>query len=106
MKYGVQPDNNSEARVLRMKASHFTIVDDVLFKKSATGLLQKCLKRDEADIVMDVYESDFGNHTNRRNLSLKILCMGYYWQTLKQNVLNYTRKCDSVNDKHLSFINR
>lgn len=73
LQHGVKPDNINEARVLRMKASIFTIVDNILFKKSATGLLQRCLEHDEADLVMkDVHEGDCGNHTNGRNLPLKI----------------------------------
>lgn len=62
--------------MLKMKASHFNIVDGILFKKSATGLLQRCLEKNEADMVLkDIHEGDCGNHTNGRNLSLKVLRM-------------------------------
>ncbi|XP_074352108.1 uncharacterized protein LOC141691270 [Apium graveolens] len=39
LQFGTVPTNNNEARVLRMKASRFTIIDGELFKKSSTGLL-------------------------------------------------------------------
>ncbi|XP_074347870.1 uncharacterized protein LOC141686717 [Apium graveolens] len=42
--FGTMPTNNNEARILRMKASMFTIIDGELFKKCSTGLLQICLK--------------------------------------------------------------
>lgn len=104
--YGIQPDNSNEARILRMKASRFVIVNEVLYKKSATGLLQRCLEKTEADMVMmDVHEGDCGNHTNGRNLSLKILRMGYYWPSLRQDALDYTRKCDAF-QRHASVIHQ
>ncbi|XP_074376926.1 uncharacterized protein LOC141718440 [Apium graveolens] len=91
-----KPKNNNEARTLRMKALRFTVIDDELFKKSSTGLLQRCLRKHKAGMVLrDVHEGECGNHTNGRNLSLKILSLGYYWPTLRQDALNYTRRCDA-----------
>ncbi|XP_074327814.1 uncharacterized protein LOC141665730 [Apium graveolens] len=96
LQFGTVPTNNNEARVLRMKASRFTIIDGELFKKSSTWLLQRCLRRHEADLVLrDAHEGECGNHTNGRNLSLKILRLGYYWMTLRQDALDYAKKCDA-----------
>ncbi|XP_074377784.1 uncharacterized protein LOC141719311 [Apium graveolens] len=96
LQHGKQPDSSNDARVLRRKASLFNILDDVLFKKSATGTLQRCIEKNEAGMVLrDVHEGDCGNHTNGRNLSLKILRMGYYWPTLRRDALDYTKKCDA-----------
>ncbi|XP_074374644.1 uncharacterized protein LOC141715056 [Apium graveolens] len=87
--------NNNEARILNMKASRFTIIDGELLKKSSTGLLQRCLQKHEADMVLrDTHEGEFGKHTNERNLSLKILCLGYYWMILRQNAIDYAKKYD------------
>ncbi|XP_074323442.1 uncharacterized protein LOC141660360 [Apium graveolens] len=96
LQLGVKPSDNNEASTLRIKASRFTVVDDELFKKSSTGLLQRCLKKHEAAMVLrDAHDGECGNHTNGRNLSLKILRLGYYWPTLRQDVLDYTKKCDA-----------
>ncbi|XP_074377274.1 uncharacterized protein LOC141718789 [Apium graveolens] len=63
---------------------------------SATGTLQRCIEKNEADMVLrDVHEGDCGNYTNGRNLSLKILRIGYYWPTLRQDTIDYTKKCDT-----------
>lgn len=71
--HGIQPENNNEVRMLRMKSSRFTIIDHVLFKIFVTGLLQRYLEKDEADTVLrDVHEGECRNHTARRNLSLKV----------------------------------
>lgn len=89
----MQPDNSNEARMLRMKASSFTMIDDILFKKSTTDLLQRCLERDETDIVLrDIHKGDCGNHTSGRNLSLKILRTGNYRPILRHDALEYCRE--------------
>ncbi|XP_074377945.1 uncharacterized protein LOC141719462 [Apium graveolens] len=96
LQLSVTPNNNNEARILRMKASRFTIIDDELFKKSSTGLLQRCLRKHEANMVLrDAHEGECENHTNEINLSLKILRLGYYWSTLRHDALDYTRRCDA-----------
>ncbi|XP_074377785.1 uncharacterized protein LOC141719312 [Apium graveolens] len=72
--HGTQLDNSNEARVLRMRASRFTMLDGVLFKKSASGVLQRFLRKSETDVVLrDLHKGECGNHANGRNLSLKLL---------------------------------
>ncbi|XP_074333369.1 uncharacterized protein LOC141671113 [Apium graveolens] len=96
LQLGVKPDNNNESRTFRMKASRFTNIDDELFKKYSMRLLQRCLRKHEADMVLrDAHEGECKNHINGRNLSLKILRLGYYWSTLRQDPLDYTKRCDA-----------
>ncbi|XP_074336583.1 uncharacterized protein LOC141673740 [Apium graveolens] len=96
LQFGTMPTNNNEARILRMKASRFTIIDGELFKKSSTWLLQRCLKTHDTDMVLrDAHKGECGNHTNGRNLSLKILHLGYYWMTLRPDALDYAKRCDA-----------
>ncbi|XP_074342051.1 uncharacterized protein LOC141679449 [Apium graveolens] len=95
LQLGIKPDNNNEARILRMKASRFTVIDDELFKKFSKGLLQRCLRKYEVDMVLRyAHKGEYGNHTNERNISLKILHLGYYWLMLRHDALDYTRRCD------------
>lgn len=79
LQYGVQPNNNNEARTLRMKASSFTVIDDVFFKKYVKGHY--------------VHEGECGSHTGGRNLSLKVLYMGYYWPIVKQDAIDFVKIC-------------
>ncbi|XP_074362102.1 uncharacterized protein LOC141702305 [Apium graveolens] len=94
--HGTQPESNSEARILRMKASRFTFINDLQFKKSVTGLLQRCLHKEVVvSVLREVHEGECGNHTAGRNLSLKVLRMGYYWPTLRQDAIDFVKKCDA-----------
>ncbi|XP_074327289.1 uncharacterized protein LOC141665208 [Apium graveolens] len=50
LQLGFKLNRNNEVRILRMKASRFTVIDNELFKKSSTGLLQRCLRKHKADM--------------------------------------------------------
>ena len=96
LKHGVLPTDRNEARAIRMKVSRFSLIDDVLFKKSATGLLQRCLNSKEAALtLLDLHQGECGNHSGARSLSNKVLRMGYYWPTLKQDAMEFVQKCDA-----------
>ncbi|XP_074356440.1 uncharacterized protein LOC141696156 [Apium graveolens] len=106
LQFGTMAANINEARILRMKASRFTIIDGELFKKSSTGLLQRCLKKHEAYMVLrDAHKGECGNHTNGRNLSLKILRLGYYCTKLRQVDQDYTKRYDAC-QRHAPIIHQ
>ncbi|XP_074327939.1 uncharacterized protein LOC141700633 [Apium graveolens] len=44
-------NNKSEATTYKMKASRFCLIDGILFKKSVSGLLQRCLEKGEYEQV-------------------------------------------------------
>ncbi|XP_074326642.1 uncharacterized protein LOC141664582 [Apium graveolens] len=59
-----------------------------------------------ADMVLrDAHEEECGNHTNGRNLSLKILPLGYYRPTLRQDALEYMKKYDAC-QRHAPVIHQ
>ncbi|XP_074356234.1 uncharacterized protein LOC141695907 [Apium graveolens] len=45
------------------------------------------------------------NHTNGRNLSLKILRLGYYWMTLRHDALDYAKRCNAC-QRHSPIIHQ
>ncbi|XP_017233034.1 uncharacterized protein LOC108207080 [Daucus carota subsp. sativus] len=59
LQLGQQPANRNEAKMMRMKVSRFILIDDVLFKKSVSGLLQRCLDINEANMILrDLHEEN------------------------------------------------
>ncbi|XP_017256033.2 uncharacterized protein LOC135147082 [Daucus carota subsp. sativus] len=106
LQHGTLPNNSSDARVLRMKVSRFTLIDGVLFKKSATGLLQRCLGREEVDMTLrDLHEGECGNHAGGRSLAIKALRMGYYWPTMREDAVVFAQKCDAC-QRHAPVIHQ
>ncbi|XP_074351922.1 uncharacterized protein LOC141691074 [Apium graveolens] len=70
------------------------------------GLLQRCLEKGEyGQVLRDVHDGDCGNHTGGRNLSCKILKMGYYWPTVKQDPIEYVKRCDAC-QRHAPIIHQ
>uniref|UniRef100_A0A803MAM2 RNase H type-1 domain-containing protein n=1 Tax=Chenopodium quinoa TaxID=63459 RepID=A0A803MAM2_CHEQI len=88
--------NTLEARKLTYKASRYTILHDVLFKASSTGLLQRCLVGDERqEVLQEHHDGKCGNHYGGCSLATKLLRIRYFWPTIKKDTKAYVSKCDS-----------
>ena len=65
-----------------------------LYRMSSNGVHLRCLKREEAERVMEkVHQGICGPHTNGRMLAKKILRMGYYWSTMETDCMDYVKSC-------------
>ena len=96
LKEGIWPTDQNEARALRMKISHYTLVDDVLFKKSYLGSMLRCVGPLQANyIIREVHEGACGMHSGPRSVVAKLMRQGYYWPTMHQDSREVIRKCDS-----------
>ena len=64
LKIGELPENKTEARILRLKASRYVIYDDKLYRRGYSMSLLKCVTPFEANyFIREIHESIFGNHT-------------------------------------------
>ena len=76
-------DGKDAARKMKVQASRFVLIRDVLFKKGFSRPYLRCLSHDEADYVMSkVHEGICGNHSGARSLVHKLIRAGYYWPTM------------------------
>nr|POE57708.1 hypothetical protein CFP56_13968 [Quercus suber] len=83
LKEGTLPDNKDAARKLKVRASRFMIINDVLYKRGFSRPYLRCLGHEEADYVMrEVHEGICGNHSGARSLVHKLIRAGYYWPTM------------------------
>ncbi|GKV30684.1 hypothetical protein SLEP1_g39469 [Rubroshorea leprosula] len=84
----------SDARLIRHKAAHFTLIKDQLYKRVASTPLLCCLTPYEAKYaVREVHEGVCGTHIGGKTLARKILRHGYYWPTMVEDAQNYVKKC-------------
>ena len=103
LKEGHIPDNENP-KAFRMKVSRFTIINNILYKKSLAGPYLRCLKDPEAmEVLQDIHEGDCGNHTGGRSLFSKVLRTGYYWSTMKKDAAEYARRCDAC-QSHINIL--
>ncbi|XP_038697948.1 uncharacterized protein LOC119995499 [Tripterygium wilfordii] len=91
----VLPQDKNEAKALQRKASRYTIVNGILYKRSYQGVLLRCLSQEEAQYALaELHEGVCGNHSGGRSLASKVMQTGYYWPMLRGDAAVYEARCD------------
>ncbi|XP_074266101.1 uncharacterized protein LOC141588567 [Silene latifolia] len=82
-------------RALRMLSTHFVKTDDgKLYKKTAEGVLLRCINKSTAEKVMEeVHDGECGPHMNAHMLARKIIGLGYYSTKMETDCCKYVRHC-------------
>ncbi|XP_074312324.1 uncharacterized protein LOC141647860 [Silene latifolia] len=84
LRHGKLPDDKKEVRGFKMKASRFTLIDNVLFRKSLAGPYLRCLDKQEAHTVLHALHSgEYGNHAGGRSFFENITLHSDIYGTLK-----------------------
>ena len=66
------------ARIIR-RSKGFVLVGDKLYKRSASGILMKCVTLEEGkDILREIHEGICGNHAASRTLVGKAYRLGFF----------------------------
>ena len=74
LRSGILPDGKDVARKLKVQASQFVLIRDVLYKGGFSRPYLRCLSHDKADYVMrEVHEGICGNHSRARSLVHKLI---------------------------------
>ncbi|XP_071705274.1 uncharacterized protein [Rutidosis leptorrhynchoides] len=88
LKHDTLPIDGVAARKIRMKAPSYTLGDDILFKKSFTVPLLRCVGLNEAEIIVrEVHEGTCGMHAGFRTVVGKIMRLGYFWTATQKKSL-------------------
>ena len=73
------PDGKDAARKLKVQASQFILIKDVLYKRGLSLPYLRCLVPEEAKYVMrEVHKGICRNHSGARSLVHKLIRVGYY----------------------------
>ncbi|XP_074290654.1 uncharacterized protein LOC141617366 [Silene latifolia] len=94
-------------RALRMLSAQFVKTNDgQLYKKTAQGVLLRCVDKTTSEKVMEeVHDGECGSHMNSHMLVRKIMRLGYYWTTMETDCRRYVRHCHNcqifANIQHL-----
>ncbi|KAL0421739.1 UNVERIFIED_CONTAM: putative protein K02A2.6 [Sesamum latifolium] len=85
---GLLLENRWEAARLKTQATHFIIQEHILYKKSYTHPLLRCLSTEEGiHILQEIHSGCCGAHVGTRILANKALRAGYFWPTMKQDAI-------------------
>ena len=74
LRSGILSDEKDAATKLKVRASRFVLIRDVLYKRGFSRPYLRCLSHEEADYVMrEVHEGICGNHSGARLLVHKLI---------------------------------
>jgi hypothetical protein len=95
MDRGELPSDRSEARRIARMAKSFTLVDDKLYKRAASGILQRCVPIPQGrELLRDIHASVCGHHTAPRTLMGNAFRQGFYWPTAVTDASEIVRTCE------------
>ena len=95
LRSSILPDGKDAAKKLKVQASRFVLIRDILYKRDFSQPYLRCLSHDEADYVMrEVNEGICGNYSRARSLVHKLIRAGYYWPTMLKDAQAYIKAYD------------
>jgi hypothetical protein len=76
---GELPPDRSEARRIARMAKSFTTIDDELYKRAASGVLQRCIAIPQGhELIRDIHVGVCGHHAALRTLVGNAFRQGFY----------------------------
>ena len=85
----------NQARALKIKPVKFCIIDKLLYWKDLSGVLLRCLDKEESvQFMHHFHSSTCGGHHYWKTTSHKILRAGYYWPVCFADVCTFVMACD------------
>ncbi|XP_062081027.1 uncharacterized protein LOC133785828 [Humulus lupulus] len=103
---GVWPEDLKIRVEVKRRSLQFVFLNDTLYKHSFDGMLLRCLSKEEAShVLQETHASICGAHQAGPKLSAQLKRLGYYWPTMLQDVINFT-KCCKLCQLHGDFIHQ
>jgi ribonuclease HI len=95
MDRGELPPDRSEARRISRMAKSFALVDDGLYKRAVSSILQRCVPIPEGrELLRDIHAEICGHHAAPRTLVGNAFRKGFYWSTAVADASEIVRTCE------------
>ena len=95
LRNGMLPDGNDATRKLKVQASRFVLIKDVLYKRGFSCPYLRCLSPEKANyVIREVHEGIYENHSGARSLVNNLIQAGHYWPTMQTNAQTYVKTYD------------
>ncbi|GJS89077.1 reverse transcriptase domain-containing protein [Tanacetum coccineum] len=89
----ILPEDKKKARVVRRKASRYTVINGTLYKKSFLGPWLRCVGPLQANYVLrEIHEGSCSMHSGPRSVVAKAIRTGYYWPTMHADARKLIRE--------------
>jgi len=92
---GVLPSDRAQAWRIARRAKSFVLIDDELYKRSPSGILQRCIPIPEGKgLIRDIHAGICGHHAAPRTLVGNAFHQGFYWPTEVADATGVVRTCE------------
>ncbi|XP_031107130.1 uncharacterized protein LOC116011849 [Ipomoea triloba] len=93
-KDGTLPVDEQDAKLTRLRAPSYVILEDKLYKRSYNGTLLKCVYPDEAELIMrEVHEGVCSAHQGAYTIARRIMLQGFFWPKMLKDCAEYAKRC-------------
>jgi hypothetical protein len=73
----------------------YTIINCELYKRSVSGIFQKCIELEEGlELLKEIHQGECGHHASSRALVAKAFRHRFYWQTALRDVDQLVKHCN------------
>ena len=94
---GILPEDEAESRQISHRSWAYTIINNELVRKSATGVFQRCVEEDSGlELLRDIHQGECGHHASARAIVNKAFRHGFNWPTehaTAENLVKYCKGC-------------
>jgi hypothetical protein len=81
-------DDNAEVDHIARKCRMYHLIDGVLYRQDANGVMMRCISREEGiHLLEDIHKGVCGSHSSWRSIIRKAFRHGFYWPTTKDDVM-------------------
>ncbi|GKB73828.1 reverse transcriptase domain-containing protein [Tanacetum coccineum] len=94
LKIEALPNDTDEARKIRIKAPHYSLKGDVLYRKGYLTPWLRCVRLEQASYVLR--EAHYGScsvHAGAHTIAQKVARLGYYWPTMYRDATKIVEEC-------------
>jgi hypothetical protein len=82
---GQLPADEAEARRVMRRSKAYTIINKEIYKRSATGVLQRCVESAKGqEMLQEIHQGECGHNASSRALASKAFRHRFYWPTALQ----------------------
>ncbi|XP_051209799.1 uncharacterized protein [Lolium perenne] len=89
----VLPMDETKACMFVRRCKSFTIINNELYKRSVSGVFQRCVPTEEGrKILRDIHAGDCGHHAGARSIVAKAFRHDFYCPTAHEDAVDLVRK--------------
>jgi transposase InsO family protein len=95
LKDNILPDDKVTAERLQRKAGSYCVINDELYRRSASGMFMRCVTPVEGTALLkEIHGGICGSHAASRSLVGKAFRQGFWWPTAVADADNLVRQCE------------